>query len=178
MSSSAIRLKKIKRDMEFGRQLSTKLDIGAYSTFNIIKYVGLLFWNITRYICYVCIYSYTYYLFTLRVDPARLVLLTQTQTAALRWPGGEAHRPFCSEGGLGFNTWERGAWTVQDLWLQEDIIHVWTDRCIGSHHNAHNHPAAEGECSLQENIGRLMPELALARWLMLVYQVAVSYSSS
>ena len=45
--------------------------------------------------------------------------------------------------------------TVQDLWLREDIIHVWADRGIGSRHNAHNHPAAEGECSLQENIGRL-----------------------
>lgn len=44
---------------------------------------------------------------------------------------------------------------VQDLRLQEDIIHVWTDRGIGSQHNAHNHSTAEGECSLQENIGRL-----------------------
>lgn len=45
--------------------------------------------------------------------------------------------------------------TVQDLWLQEDSINVWTYRGIGSQHNAHNHATAEGECSLQENIGRL-----------------------
>lgn len=45
--------------------------------------------------------------------------------------------------------------TVQDLWLQEDSIHVWTDWSIGSQRNAHNYSTAEGECSLQENIGRL-----------------------
>lgn len=42
------------------------------------------------------------------------------------WPGGEARRPFCSEGGLGVNTWEREVSqkieTAWYLYLSQDII--------------------------------------------------------
>lgn len=43
----------------------------------------------------------------------------------------------------------------QDIWLYQDIIHVWTDRGIGNRRNAHYYSTAEGERSLQENIGTL-----------------------
>lgn len=32
---------------------------------------------------------------------------------------------------------------------------MFTDRGIGNQRNAHSHSTAEGECSLQENTGRL-----------------------
>lgn len=57
---------------------------------------------------------------------------------------------------------------VRDPWLRADSINVWNDRGIGSQHNAHNHSTAEGECSLQEDIGRLHSWKALAWQLMLV----------
>lgn len=44
--------------------------------------------------------------------------------------------------------------TVQDLWLPEETIHVWTGRAVGRQHNAHNHSSAEGERSVQEDTGR------------------------
>ena len=97
-------------------------------------------------------------------------LVVDTQPQSTVWPGGEGNQPFWSEGGPGclspreeeepererdksgsFES-KRPRGERVETYI---TIHVWSYTIIASLQNAHNHPTAEGECSLQENIGKL-----------------------